>query len=63
MAQTHNQDAYREAEAVQRRDDALRRALNTPPRPHAIKHSKAPGPVKARTSKKPATTEKPARPA
>jgi hypothetical protein len=30
---------YSEEEAAKRRDDALRRALNTPPKPHAGKPS------------------------
>jgi hypothetical protein len=30
-------DEYSEAEAVQRRDEVLKRMLNTPPKPHATR--------------------------
>jgi hypothetical protein len=34
MEQKKSADEYSEAEAARRRDDAIRRALNTPPKPH-----------------------------
>ena len=49
---------YEEAEIAERRDEALRRALNTPPQPHTAKR-KAPSPVKVRASRKRATGGKP----
>jgi len=34
MQRSKDDEAYSEKETAQRRDDALRRALSTPPKPH-----------------------------
>ena len=45
-------DQYSEKDTTKRMDDALRRALNTPPKPHAaMKANKKPSPAKAKAKK------------
>jgi hypothetical protein len=35
MSSKHRDDQYTEEETARRRDEAIRRALNTPPKPHS----------------------------
>jgi hypothetical protein len=46
---------YSEKETAQRRDEALRRALMTPPKPHQSKPAKAKGRAPSGASAKPKT--------
>jgi len=59
MPPSAERDACTDEEIERRMDNAVRRALNTPPQPHTAKR-KAPNAVKVRASRKRATGGKPA---
>ncbi len=57
MKQSSRQDEeFSKSETERRREEALKRMLSTPHKPHTVGAKKGPGPVKRATAKKKSTS-------